>query len=85
MYHRINQNIETLYAEATKYAYCPINNDIAFKLSAYYDAIKMLKEIRLREMTDYEKSRREVMHMESEKEKAMCETVKIKDEHYNKI
>lgn len=85
MYHIINQNIEKLYAEARKYAYCPINNDIAFKLGAYYDAIQMLKEIKLQDMADYEESRKKLMHMESEKEKAMCETVKMKDEHYHKM
>ncbi len=74
MMQTINENIKTLYAEATKLAHCPINNDIAQKLACYYDAINMLKLIRLSQIAEYEDIKKEVKHEHMLKEKNMCDT-----------
>lgn len=72
----INENIKTLYAEATKLAHCPINNDIALKLACYYDAINMLKHVRLNQIAEYEDIKKEVKQEHMLREKNMCDTYK---------
>lgn len=60
MYYIINENIKTLYAEATKLANCKITPQVARCLATYYDAIKMLKEIQLRAIKEDEEIKDEI-------------------------